>query len=43
MTTRVNQHNEVTSVQIETPAVQEIQEGMTASADLAKNEVVVDD
>ncbi|MFZ7334152.1 LysM peptidoglycan-binding domain-containing protein [Streptococcus pluranimalium] len=42
-TTRVNQHNEVTSVQIETPAVQENQEGMTASADLAKNEVVVDD
>lgn len=43
LTTRVNQHNEVTSVQIETPAVQENQEGMTASADLAKNEVVVDD
>lgn len=43
LTTRVNQHNEVTSVQIETPAMQENQEGMTASADLAKNEVVVDD
>lgn len=43
LTTRVNQHNEVTSVQIEMPAVQENQEGMTASADLAKNEVVVDD
>ena len=43
LTTTVNQHNEVTSVQIETPAVQENQEGMTASADLAKNEVVVDD
>lgn len=43
LTTRVNQHNEVTSVQIETPAVQENQEGMRASADLAKNEVVVDD
>ncbi|MFU2223109.1 LysM peptidoglycan-binding domain-containing protein [Streptococcus pluranimalium] len=43
LTTRANQHNEVTSVQIETPAVQENQEGMTASADLAKNEVVVDD
>lgn len=43
LTTRVNRHNEVTSVQIEMPAVQENQEGMTASADLAKNEVVVDD
>uniref|UniRef100_UPI003F68D452 LysM peptidoglycan-binding domain-containing protein n=1 Tax=Streptococcus pluranimalium TaxID=82348 RepID=UPI003F68D452 len=43
LTTTVNQHNEVTSVQIETSAVQENQEGMTASADLAKNEVVVDD
>ncbi|WP_438838878.1 peptidoglycan-binding protein LysM [Streptococcus pluranimalium] len=43
LTTTVNQHNEVTSVQIETPAVQENQEGMTASADLAKNEIVVDD
>ncbi|MXQ49616.1 LysM peptidoglycan-binding domain-containing protein [Streptococcus pneumoniae] len=43
LTTTVNQNNEVTSVQIETPAVQENQEGMTASADLAKNEVVVDD
>ncbi len=43
LTTTVNENNDVTSVQIQTPAVHEGQEGMVASADLVKNEVVVDD
>ncbi|MGT2833363.1 LysM peptidoglycan-binding domain-containing protein [Streptococcus halotolerans] len=43
LTTTTNQYKEVTSVQIQTPAAQDGQEGMRAAADLVKNEVVVDD